>query len=58
MLKTVEPFNNRGANNIEVVTFTIAGAGPTATHHLYLIYSNYSLVFRCYSFSYTRALSS
>ncbi len=41
-----EPFNSWGANNIEVVTFTIAGAGPTATHHLYSIYSNYSLVFR------------
>ncbi|HZB17543.1 MAG TPA: hypothetical protein VE445_10290 [Nitrososphaeraceae archaeon] len=41
-----EPFNSWGANNIEAVTFTIAGAGPTATHHLYSIYSNYSLVFR------------
>jgi hypothetical protein len=43
MLKNGESFNNWGANNTEVVTFTIAGAGPTTAHHLYSIYSNYSL---------------
>jgi hypothetical protein len=40
-----EPFNNWGASNIEVVTFTIPGAGPTATHRWYSIHSNYSLAF-------------
>ncbi len=45
MLKTVNHLTT-GCNNIEDVTFPIAGAGPTATHHLYSIYSNYSLAFR------------
>jgi hypothetical protein len=47
-VKNVEngkPFNNRGAGNMEVVTFTIPGCRPAATHRLYSIYSNYSLAF-------------